>query len=145
MNAIEFLLKEHNKVEKQLIEICDKSHREKTKKKMFDALSQDLIRHEIMEEKLWYPHFKNNEKIDDTIKHLMSQEHFAEVAIKKIEKVKTESEWNKKFLKFKKNVMHHASEEELKLFPTVEKILTEEELLKIGKEMQKFKNEYDSH
>lgn len=144
MNAIQFLLKEHNKVRDTLIDICDKSHREKTKKKMFDTLSHDLIRHELMEEELWYPHFKDNEKIDDTVRHLISQEHFAEIAIKKFKQIKTEEEWNKKFLKFKKNVMHHASEEEQKLFPIVEKILTEEELVKIGKEMQQFKKEYDA-
>jgi hemerythrin superfamily protein len=145
MDAITFLLKEHDKVRKTFAEINDESHRDETKKEMFNALCQDLIRHETMEQKVWYPHFKNNEKLDDTVKHLITEEKSAANTIKEFEKIKTEPEWEEKFLKFKKDVEHHASEEEHKLFPVVKKILDEVELEKIGKEMQEFKKEFAGH
>lgn len=144
MNAIKFLLKEHNKVRREFSDIEDDSHKYETKKNMFDTLCNDLIRHEKMEQKLWYPHFKNNEKIDATVKHLISEEKKAETAIKEFDSVKTQKEWEDKFLKLKKDVEHHAAEEEQNLFPKIEKILTEDELEKIGKEMEDFKNEYKS-
>lgn len=142
MNAIEFLKHEHDKVRKMLDDISDDSHREETKRKKFDALCHDLIRHETMEETIWYPSFKHNEKVDDTIKHLISEEKDAEKAIKKFENVQSFEEWEEKFVKFKKDVEHHANEEEEKLFPKVEKILTDEELKLLGIKMQEFKEQY---
>ncbi len=49
MNAIEFLIKEHNKVRALLVDIADESHQFDTQKTRFDLLAQDLIRHENME------------------------------------------------------------------------------------------------
>ena len=56
MNAIDFLIKEHEKVKKMLADIADDSHREETKHKMFASLCDELIRHEVMERTVWYPH-----------------------------------------------------------------------------------------
>lgn len=144
MNAIEFLLKEHDKVRRTFAEIDSDSHKTETKKKMFDALCADLLRHETMEHKVWYPHFKNNDKVDDTVKHLVKEEKHAENAIKQFDNVKTEEEWLQKFKKFKSDVEHHAHEEESKLFPKIKSLFSEAELEKIGKEMYAFKQEYEA-
>ena len=45
MNAIDFLIKEHDKVRKILTDISDNSHHEDIKRQMFDSLAQELIRH----------------------------------------------------------------------------------------------------
>lgn len=145
MNAIEFLIKEHQKVRHTLTEINDKSHREETKRKMFDNLCQDIIRHEEMEHTQWYPCFKNDKRLTPTVKHLLSEEKSAEKAIKQFDHVKSYEEWEEKFLKFKKDVEHHAYEEEHDLFPEVRKLLSDEELEKIGKAMYQFKKDYRMH
>jgi hemerythrin superfamily protein len=144
MNAIEFLTHEHDKVRKVLAEIDQGSHKDETKRKMFDGLCQDLIRHETMEHKIWYPHFKNHDKLEDTVKHLLTEEKGAEKAIQAFDNVHSQEEWEKKFAKFKKDVEHHAEEEEKKLFPNVKKILDEATLEKIGKEMHAFKQQYQA-
>jgi len=143
MNAITFLKKEHDKVRKLLKAITKKSHRYETKKKMFKTLCTDLLRHESMEQKVWYPNFKKSRKIKTEVKHLLSEEKHAEKVIRKFKVIKTEEEWDKLFSKFKKAVEHHAHEEEHKLFPNVKEILDEEELKVIGGEMRKFKNKYN--
>ena len=140
MNAIDFLLKEHNRVRKMLRTISDDSHHYATQKKQFQILAQDLLRHETMEHEVWYPHFK--EKLPSEVQHLLTEEKHAEKAIKKMSDLKTEEAWKKEFLKFKSAVEHHASEEETELFPEVEKILSERELEKIGLEMFDFKMQY---
>ena len=140
MNAIDFLIKEHDKVRNMMADIADESHQFATQQKRFELLAQDLIRHEYMEHDVWYPHFKNN--LPDTVKHLIKEENIAEREIKKIEGLKTESAWKEHFLKFQKDVEHHANEEEQKLFPEVRKILSEEQLLKIGIDMAEYKKEY---
>lgn len=142
MDAINFLIKEHDRVRKMLADIAGDSHRDGTKHKLFDDLAQDLIRHETMEQKIWYPHFKNHERIDDEVKHLVKEEDDAAKAIKKLENIASQKEWEEKFAKFKKDVEHHADEEEEKLFPRVREILSEAKLEEIGKKMFEFKQDY---
>lgn len=143
MNAIKFLLKEHDKVRKILTDIVDGSHRYETKKEVFANLAQNLLRHETMEEKLWYPFLKKNNELAEVIKHLVSEEHSAEKAIQKLTKINDQKEWEAMMFKFKNDVEHHAAEEEEKLFPKVETLLSEDELKKIGKEMYEFKTEFN--
>ncbi|HVY53311.1 MAG TPA: hemerythrin domain-containing protein [Gammaproteobacteria bacterium] len=139
MNAIKYLLREHNKFRKMLSAIAEESHRYETKKKMFDNLTSDLTHHEKMEELVWYPYLKSKAPLASTIKHLVSEEKTAEKEIFQIEAVDDEEEWDEKFIKFKKDVEHHAREEEKSLFPKVAKFLDEQELKDIGNKMQKFK------
>lgn len=140
MNAIEFLIKEHNRVRDMLVDIADESHRFETQQKRFEQLAHDLIRHEHMEHTVWYPHFKND--LPDTVKHLVKEEQAAEKEIKKMSALKTEAAWQEHFLKFKEDVQHHAEEEEKELFPEVEKLLSKEKLMEIGSEMATYKKEY---
>ena len=142
MNAITFLRKEHDKMRKMMREINKKSRRYTTKKTMFKTLCKDLTRHESLEQKIWYPHFKNSKKIKSEVKHLLSEEKHAEKEIKKFKMAKTEEEWNKKFAQFKHMVEHHAHEEERKLFPVVKAILNKNELEEIGKEMRMFMSKF---
>lgn len=142
MDAIKFLLKEHQKVRRVLASIKKKPKGQKSKKTMFNNLCKDLIRHETMEETVWYPYLKKNLKLKTTISHLISEENMAEKEIKKINKIKEEDEWNKKFLKFSKAVLHHASEEEKYLFPKVKNALETKELNNLGKKMQVFKSKW---
>jgi hemerythrin superfamily protein len=142
MNAIDFLKKEHEKVRRLLANIKDSSHGEDVRKRLFDELCQDLLRHEKMEQTVWYPRIKQHDEIrlDETIKHLVTEEKGAEKLIKDINATESEEEWEKKFLHFKKEVEHHADEEETKLFPKVAKLLSDDELEELGKEMREFKN-----
>ena len=89
MNAIDFLIKEHNKVRTMLAAISKDSHSFDTKKERFEILATDLIRHENMEHEVWYPHFKND--VPETVKHLLKEEKTAEKEIKKIEELKSET------------------------------------------------------
>lgn len=142
MNAIDFLLKEHEHVRKTLAQIYNPSHSTETKRKMFKSLGEEIIRHEAMEHQVWYPCFKNDKKIKDEIKQLVAEENLAEKAIKKLENTKLQQEWETRFSKLKRDVEAHASEEEKKLFPEVIKVLTEPELEAIGLKMYQFKHNY---
>src|SRR5688572_8624922 len=137
MNAIDFLIDEHNKVRKSLKEISNQHH-SPAKKKLFEKLCQDLLRHEKMEETIWYPKLKNNPKLFDEIKHLIKEENHAEKVINELKQMTDSQRWERKFIKFKSDVEHHALEEENQLFPKVKNFYKEEELSKIGKEMVTF-------
>ncbi|ABS78479.1 hemerythrin [Coxiella burnetii] len=136
MDAIDFLTKEHEKVRNAFAEIKDESHREETQRKLFDTLCAMLIRHETMEQKLWYLRLKKFNNLDKIIKHLISEEKDAEKMIKELKKVNEHQAWEKKLVKFNNDVERHASEEEERLFPKVAEMLSEKELKEIGREMQ---------
>ncbi len=142
MNAIKYLIKEHDKVRTMLSDISHDSHRAETKRKLFDELSQELIRHEKMEQTVWYPLLKKNKALTDLISHLISEEKSATRALNAIEKITSQRDWEEKFSEFRSDVEHHAKEEETKLFPQVENILSQSELEKIGKEMLEFKHDF---
>lgn len=142
MNAIDFLLKEHEKVRAVFSDITDESKRMETKKKLFSELSNDLTRHEIMEETVWYPKLIAEDNLQEIIEHLIKEEKAASESIEEIKQTDNDDEWLKAVIKLKKDVEHHAHEEETKLFPKVEKLLETKELEEIGKEMYEYKQSH---
>ena len=141
MDAITLLRKEHSNVRKSLSEIQKLSHGP-IKQQKFDALCQDLIRHETMEQKVWYPALRKYPDLRDIIKHLVEEEKGAAAEIKKFNKASFEFIWDLRFIKFKHDVNHHAKTEESELFPKVNELLTKEQLKVLGDKMQKFKDSY---
>ena len=142
MNAIQFLINDHNKARSMFADIAEGSHREQTKKKLFDELCHTLIIHETMEQTVWYPFLnKQDTNLKEIITHLIGEEEQASKEIKKVLHMDFTSDWQEKFLEIKKSVEHHANEEETKLFPSVEKILDQSTLERLGKEMYAFKIE----
>lgn len=138
MNAIQFLISEHNKVRSALAEIVNPVNNFTTRKKLFKKLSQDILVHEEVEEKKWYPHFSH--RLDARVRHLVKEEKHAANEIKKFDNIKDETMWNDNFIQFRSAVERHAEEEELKLFPEVEVLLNMHELEIIGKELVEYKH-----
>jgi hemerythrin superfamily protein len=138
MDAIFYLKQEHSKFRRTLLAIS-KISQERTKKAKFNAFCKDLIRHETMEQKAWYPVLRKHPELRDIIKHLLSEEKSAAKAIKNFKKVNFEFMWKLRFYKFKHDVEHHAKEEEQELFPKVRKVLNKSELNSLGIKMRKLK------
>lgn len=143
MNAIEFLTKEHEEFKNFFEDIKD-AHPERTKKKIFQELSELIIRHETIEQKIWYPRIQMMGKVSMIIKKLISQEKESEKVIKKMMVINNFEQWQEKFLMFTKEVEHHATEEEKKLFPKIAELMSEKDLKKIGTDMIEFSRKYKS-
>lgn len=142
MNAIKFLINEHDKVRKLMSEISDNSHKESIKKMMFDQLCHELVRHETMEHTIWYPKFEDIDlEVNKIVNHLITEEKKAEQLMKEFKDIKLLEKWEEKYFEFKNEIEHHANEEEEKLFPKIETFLSFELLNEIGKEMKEFKKE----
>jgi hemerythrin superfamily protein len=138
MDAITYLKSEHDRFRKTLAKI-GKTANITTKKAEFNKFCAELIRHETMEQKVFYPRLKSHPELKDIIKHLLGEEKSAAQTIKKFNSVKFDFMWKLRFYKFSHDVDHHANEEEKELFPKVRKILSKVELAELGMKMQKFK------
>lgn len=138
MDAIMYLRQEHSRVRKAFAAIA-KASTEKTKKTKFEALCENLIRHETMEEKAWYPVLRQHQELREIIRHLVSEEKSAAATIKKFKKVPFGPIWKLRFTKFHHDVDHHAKEEEQELFPRVRELLTKAELNALGTKMRRYK------
>lgn len=138
MDAIAYLRQEHSRFKKTLA-LISKISDEKIKIKKFDSFCNELVRHETMEQKIWYPVLRKKIELRDIIKHLISEEKSAAQTIKKFKKMHFGIMWRLRYYKFKHDVNHHAKEEEQELFPEVRKLLTKKELNELGAKMRKFK------
>lgn len=139
MDAIMYLRAQHSKFRKIFKAISETSNA-KSKQTKFNALCKDLIKHEKMEQKAWYPILRKNKELNEIIKHLISEEKSAAKIIKKFKQTSFGIIWRLKFMKFKHDVDHHAKEEETELFPKVRQLLTKKELNALGIKMRKFKS-----
>lgn len=141
MNAINYLIQQHDKFRKLLARLTSSSGREDTKRKLFEKISTDLAHHEKMEQKVWYPFLKKNTNLAKTIALLISEEKMAAKQITKIKKIRDREEFEDKLIELSNDVLKHANDEETKLFPKVIKVIDETELNTIGKKMKAMKKE----
>lgn len=142
MDAIQLILRHHAKIRK-FLERLSTSRSVSSLNKTFAKLSEFLVSHETMEQKVWYPFLKKNTKLKTVISHLITEEKSAAKAIAQIKKIKSEEKFEEKLMKLKAAVSRHANEEETQLLPKVQKVIEDTELRKIGKKMQEFKKEFD--
>lgn len=144
MDAILFIVSEHDKIRRTLVEVSDKDRTFENRQKLFAELCDFLTVHEQMEQEVWYPLFYQEEEVKDIVKHLLEEETKAAMVIKEFKGIKSKEAWEDKFKDFKNDVEHHAKDEENKLFPKVKKILDQEELDRIGKVMFNYKQKYNT-
>lgn len=138
MDAIQYLRHEHANFRQQLAAI-GKTADNTLKKKKFNAFCKQLVRHETMEQKIWYPVLRKDPELRNIIQHLIDEEKSAASAIKKFKNNSFEFIWNLRFYKFRHDVNHHAREEEQALFPLVRKKISKTVLNTLGVKMRKFK------
>lgn len=138
MDAISYLRSEHNRFRRVLKQISTATNIT-VKKRKFTAFCADLLRHETMEQKAWYPVLRQYPELRKVIAHLLSEEKSAAKAMKKFKATQFDFMWKLRFTKFKHDVDHHAKEEEKELFPKVRKHLSKKELTALGTKLRKFK------
>jgi hemerythrin superfamily protein len=144
MHAIKFIVREHNKIRKTLARIENQA-RDETKIRTAKLLCKDLEVHENMEETIWYPFILKTAPLKQPITHLVKEEKKAASTIKKLDKIKDPEKWLDVFMALKNDVSHHANEEETQLFPKVMMFIDDENLKKIGKKLQQYKNKHKNY
>lgn len=145
-NAIELLKEDHEKVKKLLDELNATSSRaEKKRAQLLEKIALELHVHTEIEERIFYPAFKEaGKKPEGEMYHEAKEEHRAveDLVLPDLEETPVGSEEFAGRAKVLKDMIeHHVHEEEEEMFPKAMKLMDEDELVELGARMMELKQE----
>jgi hemerythrin superfamily protein len=133
MNAIELLKADHEKV-KSLFKEAEAA--EGNNWELFEKIREELDVHTHIEEEILYPRIKKVEELTDIVLEGVEEHHQAKVVMREIAALSKESDkFEPKLMVLMENVEHHIKEEEEEMFPKIEKLIAEEELEELGRQL----------
>jgi hemerythrin-like domain-containing protein len=144
MDAIKLLTQQHREVE-DLFEKFEKAGENATKRKLdlCRRISDALAVHAAIEEKIFYPATKDartEELLHEAVEeHLSAKRIIADLP--ELDDMDEQAE--AKISVLKEQIEHHVEEEEKKLFPQAKKLLDEERLGELGREMEEMARELE--
>jgi len=147
MDAIQLLKADHAEMRELLGELESTTARAlKKRRDLIVEIEAKLKAHTTIEEEIFYPAFKRaGEKSDDDKMYFEAlEEHRAAGDLVLPDLVKTDpgsEKFSGRAKVLKELVEHHADEEEKEMFPRAKKLLSKDELAKLGERMEQRKDE----
>lgn len=141
MDALELLKEDHQKV-KELFEEVEGTEDQREKTRIFSEIQGELETHARIEETVFYPAMEQHEELKDMVLESIEEHKQIKTLLKEIDNLKSDSEkFEPKLSVLMENVEHHAEEEEEgKMFPKIREICSQEDLEKLGEELEAEKN-----
>lgn len=141
MNAIDLLKQDHETVKALLEQLQDTSERAvQTRKKLVSKIEQELQIHTALEERIFYPAFREAGKKEETVMTSEAKEEHRAVDSLVLPDIKETSPSSLEFagrVKVLKELLeHHIEEEESDMFPQASKLLGKRRLEELGEQMQ---------
>jgi hypothetical protein len=135
ISALELLRSQHQEVD-DLIEQIENSDESDEKSELFRELADKIAAHATIEEKLFYPSAMADQTrellVEATEEHLSVKRLLADMLDLEVD----DEHFDGKLTVLKEQFRHHAHDaEESELFPLVETVLSEDELLALGNEL----------
>lgn len=135
MNAFQLLKNDHQIVSGLFDRIESASGRSKTQ--LFARLKSELDVHAHVEEKIFYPALENKQPsreitLEAYEEHKVVKDLLAELAAGRA----ADEEWDAKLKVLRENVDHHVEEEEGELFDKANDVLSDEDIERLGNEME---------
>ena len=143
-DAIALLKEDHVKVRGLLGELEKTTEKAKSRREeLLEEIELELKIHTTIEEKIFYPAFREAaEKKDDRKLYYeaVEEHHVVDTVLPELKATEVGSEvFAAKAKVLKDLVEHHAEEEDTEMFPRARKILDREKLLQLGDEMAQAK------
>src|SRR6476620_12468845 len=141
MNAFTLLKADHKKVAGILEKIDETTERAvKTREELFTQLKTELDIHTRIEETIFYPALKDTDETRDITLEAFEEHKLVKTLLGELESLGMDKEeWTAKFTVLKENIEHHVEEEEGEMFKKARKVLSENELEKLGDRLQEAK------
>jgi hemerythrin superfamily protein len=135
MDAITFLIKQHRQIE-QALEDALKAERPEQRTTAFKRVADDLGKHVVSEEQVFYPAVKARRTEDILLESLEEHLSLKRLLADLVELAPSADTWQPKLKVLDEQTRHHHEEEEENLFPRVRKICSELDLNALGDELQ---------
>ena len=146
-DAIQLLKDDHHKVRTLLSQLAETTERAtKSRQDLLKTIQAELEAHTKIEEEIFYPAFKKAgaEKEDDKLFYEAKEEHRAVDKLVLPDLSGTDSasvEFAGRAKVLKDLIEHHAEEEEEEMFPRAKKLLSRDQLVELGRQMEERKAE----
>lgn len=149
MNAIDLLKQDHETVKALLEQLQDTSERAvQTRKKLVSKIEQELQIHTALEERIFYPAFREAGKKEETVMTSEAKEEHRAVDSLVLPDIKETSpsalEFAGRVKVLKELLEHHIEEEESDMFPQASKLLGKRRLEELGEQMQSLRKTLES-
>lgn len=138
MDAITLLKNDHKSVEKLFKDYEKTGDRAyKTRRDLVDRMIEELSKHAVIEEQLFYPVTRETvPDVDDTVLESIEEHHIVKWLLAELQNTDVEDErFHAKVTVLIENVRHHVREEEDEYFPKVRDELGRNALGELGDEM----------
>lgn len=138
MDALELIKQDHKRLKKLLEETLEAQGTDRESR--MDHLRTELVAHERMEEEVFYPRLRHEQKAREEVLEGYEEHHVADVLLDELLEVPAETDlWKAKVKVLKENVEHHMDEEESELFKKARSVLDRDELEQLGARMERIK------
>ena len=134
MDAFELLKNDHKKVAQLFEEIESASG--PSKQQLFRQLKGELDIHAHVEEKFLYPALENKEESREITLEAYEEHKVVKDLLAELASESPSDEWDAKLKVLRENVEHHVEEEEGELFDKAENVLSDEQIERLGAEME---------
>lgn len=137
MDLWEYLKDDHRAVDALMLQIMmGAGNREGP----FDELRQNLERHALSEEELFYPALEKHAETRDQARHSREEHAKVKTMLQTLSQGDIGSpEWMAQLRELQESVQHHVREEEEQIFPKAQKAIPPEQAEEILRGMQKMK------
>ena len=143
MNAIELLKADHKKVNRLFGKV--KATEGENHKEVFEQIKQELETHTHIEETIFYPVLKEESELEDIVLEGIEEHHQIKIFLRELSSLTDDSEkFEPKLKVLMEDVTHHVQEEEGEMFPKIEEIFDEENLMELGREMEEEKESFQN-
>ena len=141
MNAFQLLKEDHQKVSGIFQQLEPTTERaEKTRTELFARLKEELDIHARIEETVFYPAIKQEAETREIVLEGFEEHHVVKMLLKELESLPVDTEqWTAKLKVLQENVEHHVEEEEGEMFQKARQVLTEEQINRLGVQMEEEK------
>ncbi len=129
MNAIDYLIEEHNSHRKLLKNIEKETY-------LFEKFREELIHHVNIEEAILYPSLLKVPALEIITRAAWEEHNLIMQLVQEIDQTPKDNEiWPSKVIALKRLVLNHIDDEEVDLFPKIRAMASPEFLSEIGKQM----------
>ena len=140
MKVTKLLKQDHDKVRALLKEYESAGERaHQTKRRLVEALSQEIAVHAKLEEELFYPAVAaiRGKEAKDTVREAIEEHEIVKrLLIELAELTPADEQYDAKVKVLQENIEHHAKEEEREMFPVAEEHLSDEDLEELAVELE---------